>query len=1157
MYSNNKKDLKKRKKIIIVILLLILLLLFFLIIVNFFNKKYGFFGVEYDNNIKVDFISLDTVGSGEYKSSATRKIKVSSSNEIEYAKYCITTKDICTPNKSQNNLRNNIMRVSYSSNELPQRICIQVKDKKSNQSKVICDELTVKVDNEKARIKDNDKDTLIEKEPYNIEDLFEVTYGVSKGSVKYYYYILNNGVEQKNPLTDLSTLPSGNIDIEIVVTSGNGLVSKKRKTFTIRKNKIKYDYATNGGTSSTSSSYDVSYNEQIDLSAIAVKPNYEFVGWNTNKDAKVGLTTLTSNGDMTLYAIFRKKIKAEYEIYNKQGLLPATSEFSIQECILYNNEKTCEVKVPILNGNDGYVVHGWSKTLGNHEIDYIGGETIKISQNSKYYSVTSNKKQLVGKFYYYEKDKIKATISKCSLYNGETSCVLREPVNLSKYKNTQFVDWSSDKKNYNSSILTITEDKEYYAYYNKTINIVYHDGLDNNKTKEQGNIYYILSQEGEFASIPSLREPDKIDGYTTLGWREDKIQNVATKLIGEKANENGSNEFYAVYQRPISLSYNANGGLSTPTTQSKTQYLNSAVGPSSHTFTVANEISTTGAVFDSWRINSISGERVSASSDMIISEDTVLFADFKDNVKPDWTLVSAKSSNAINNQVTKVDTVKIVLKGSDSYSDIASYGIENKISLKIGTTKVEGDIEASCYNSSKEIICMLEITNLEEGSGTLNLDIAEGTLIDTSNNQSDLTSISTDLTVVSKPVCVWEMPTYIRVNDTANATLTCSSTSGFKSTALTTSALESSDVDIGRITAVSLKESTDTTATYNVTLRGIAYGKFYIKLLDKSLVDTVDIGNSTTTSNNVTIVEFDVLSSSVALNLASTNKSQISIIGGNYGTVSYSSSNTNVATVSNTGLITAVTAGTATITVTESLYNLTSLVTVNVTNSLVINNVLDHLNTSNTASTITSGSTYTTTLTPTNTLVYGRPDTIEVYIGGVKTTNYTYNSVNGSLSIPSVTNDLKIVATAKVLSDENISFEKPKIVTVGNLGTVSITQAYQLRLYQFTPTTSGSYTFYTNDSVASTRATDPYAYLFTLSDKVTIASLDAAAETYAATGKYSDLQSQCLIYNDDGGDGYNFKFSYTLNANQTYYVAIRTYTPSKIQTFTSFIIQKN
>ena len=64
--------------------------------------------------------------------------------------------------------------------------------------------------------------------------------------------------------------------------------------------------------------------------------------------------------------------------------------------------------------------------------------------------------------------------------------------------------------------------------------------------------------------------------------------------------------------------------------------------------------------------------------------------------------------------------------------------------------------------------------------------------------------------------------------------------------------------------------------------------------------------------------------------------------------------------------------------------------------------------------------------------------------------------------------------------------------------------------FKFVPAQSGIYRFYSSSSDANSRTTDPY-------------------------GGLADANGNDIIGNDDGGNGWNFDFTYTLEANKTYY----------------------
>ncbi len=70
---------------------------------------------------------------------------------------------------------------------------------------------------------------------------------------------------------------------------------------------VTYDYTTNGGESSNAVNDYVAENTDVNLSYTASKTGYEFMGWNTDKDAVAGLESYTMpTNNTTLYAIFRE-----------------------------------------------------------------------------------------------------------------------------------------------------------------------------------------------------------------------------------------------------------------------------------------------------------------------------------------------------------------------------------------------------------------------------------------------------------------------------------------------------------------------------------------------------------------------------------------------------------------------------------------------------------------------------------------------------------------------------------------------------------------------------------------------------------------------------------------------------------------------------------
>lgn len=71
---------------------------------------------------------------------------------------------------------------------------------------------------------------------------------------------------------------------------------------------VTYNFIKNGGTSSDILNKIVEFGQMADLTPIAEKTGYRFIGWNTNPDATIGLSSLKVNDSMVLYAIFESPV---------------------------------------------------------------------------------------------------------------------------------------------------------------------------------------------------------------------------------------------------------------------------------------------------------------------------------------------------------------------------------------------------------------------------------------------------------------------------------------------------------------------------------------------------------------------------------------------------------------------------------------------------------------------------------------------------------------------------------------------------------------------------------------------------------------------------------------------------------------------------------
>ena len=146
---------------------------------------------------------------------------------------------------------------------------------------------------------------------------------------------------------------------------------------------LTYDYKTNGGERTDSEGEYLTSGSKVDLNIKAYKNGWTFVGWNTDKDAEVGLSEYQMPvGTSTLYAIYKKEIKVTY---NKGSNIESIGKNS-DICTIYNRETECEITLPTITPNKGYIIDGWysgSSKVGNPDDKYTVSSNTTLTSKVK------------------------------------------------------------------------------------------------------------------------------------------------------------------------------------------------------------------------------------------------------------------------------------------------------------------------------------------------------------------------------------------------------------------------------------------------------------------------------------------------------------------------------------------------------------------------------------------------------------------------------------------------------------------------------------------------------------------------------------------------------------------------------------------------------
>ena len=233
-----------------------------------------------------------------------------------------------------------------------------------------------------------------------------------------------------------------------------------------------------------------------------------------------------------------------------------------------------------------------------------------------------------------------------------------------------FVGWNTNSSAATglTSLKMGSSDVTLYAIYKKTLTGTFIDYNGTNKiTRTVSTTIYNKATSGTI-SAPAQ---NTYSGWTKCGWSTGTSSNAS---VASNYTISSNTTYYGLYQRTLTLSYNSNGGSSTPSSQTGTQYTNSyAISTYKNpSFTLANAISKTGSTFSGWAKDSTSGTKYNDGASITINANTTMYAVWNTTL-PKFTQSDRYNfSNSSSNFVTSWSDGNYYMTQSD-YKKLTSY----------------------------------------------------------------------------------------------------------------------------------------------------------------------------------------------------------------------------------------------------------------------------------------------------------------------------------------------------------------------------------------------------------------------------------------------------------------------------------------------------
>ncbi len=408
-------------------------------------------------------------------------------------------------------------------------------------------------------------------------------------------------------------------------------------------------YISNGaqGTVADDNTYQINDTAKVQSADDLQREGYTFKEWNTKADG-TGTSyqpgeEFTIEGDTDLYAIFAKGKVLKADFYSGGAGQKQTKTLELAEGTDSGN-----VTAPDLEEMEGWHPLGWSETLTGYDAVIEPGEEVSLTEDKEYYGI-------------YEKD---VTLT----YQAEHADIAPEDATAKRFANVHeevsttpaqfvvapaavrygyaFAGWNTETdstgRTYKEGDAIETEtDMTLYAIFKRPLHAYFHSGSAGQveervvEIPEDATTGTTRTQElkpfGTAGSVESVQDAAG-KGWQPVGWDLQADSYDGEIQAGEEVTLTDDTDFYGVYQKDVTLSYDENGGETCPQAETKECRANvhEEVSYEISQFTAAAAITQSGYVFAGWNTRKDgTGKPFEAGKMYALDEDTTLYAQWE------------------------------------------------------------------------------------------------------------------------------------------------------------------------------------------------------------------------------------------------------------------------------------------------------------------------------------------------------------------------------------------------------------------------------------------------------------------------------------------------------------------------------------------------
>ena len=391
-------------------------------------------------------------------------------------------------------------------------------------------------------------------------------------------------------------------------------------------------YNANGGSGAPSSTQQWEYRTFKMSATRPTRAGYAFLGWALSSAASAKefdpSQEIQITGNVTAYAVWKaNSYSVKYNANGGSGTMANSSH-------TYDASKNLTANV-FIRANHTFA--GWATSSGGSVVYANQASVRNLSATDQatvsLYAVWTQIPTATVTYNYAENGGSSATKTNVTANVGS-------PVDLTPTATKSgwtFVGWNTNKDATTalSSLAMGSSNVMLYAIYKKTLTGTFVDYSVTTKTTRAATVTIYNKATNGSVTAPTQ---NTYTGWTSRGWSTSTTTNappVTSFSIAADAT------FYGLYQRTLTLSYNTNGGTSTPSSQTGIQYVNSNTITlySNPSFVLTGAITHPTYIFNKWRLGSVDGFLYNPGDSVVIDTNTVVYATWIDTATTSYSIV--------------------------------------------------------------------------------------------------------------------------------------------------------------------------------------------------------------------------------------------------------------------------------------------------------------------------------------------------------------------------------------------------------------------------------------------------------------------------------------------------------------------------------------